>query len=188
MKELFLQDIPLSLIRHNDLPCYNKEGFGGCKIEMWPMYNFFRQYLDNKKESARQNFENWYREQLTKYHASPKSEGGMRHGSLYQLIEKRCNAPFSKVEEGCKDEVIRERVGQRFKMLEDIQNQGYKVNETERIDAVRKNELIYLKGGHHRAAALSALGKTELPGVLVFPNQLVYNMIRFWRWIKYDNI
>jgi len=185
MYRFFLQNIPLSRVRHNDLACYLAEGFGASPIDEWPIYTFFQQYLAGEKEAAQQNFENWYREQLGKYHSTPKAEGGMHKGSLYELIEKKCKTPFSEVEEDCKNAAIRERVMQRFQLLEDIRQRGYRQAEAERIDAVQKKGFVYLCGGHHRAAELRALGKNELPGVLVFPNQFVYNLFCFLRNIKY---
>ena len=154
MRRYFLQNIPFSKIRHNDLPCYVTEGFGGAPVETWPMHTFFRQYLSDGKEVAQENFEKWYKEQLAKYHSILKAEGGMHKGSLYDLIEKRCGVAFSEVDEECKKSAIREMVLRRFKLLEDIKESGYEVAETERIDAVRKKGFFYLKGGHHRAALL----------------------------------
>lgn len=181
MYQYFLQNVPLSRIRHNDLSCYVAEGFGGAPVEAWPIHTFFKQYIAGEKEVAQENFEKWYKEQLEKYQYVPKAEGGMYEGSLYQFIEKHCKAPFSEVKEDCKNSAIRLRVAQRFQLLEDIKKRGYKMAETERIDAVRKNGFFYLKGGHHRVALLFALGWRELPGVLVFSNQLLYNLFCFLR-------
>ena len=181
MYQYFLQNVPLSRIRHNDLSCYLKEGFGGSSVEAWPIHTFFKQYIAGEKEVAQENFEKWYKEQLGKYHSTPKAEGGMHKGSLYELIEKKCGTPFSEVKEDCKNVAIREKVLERLKLLEDIRQRGYKPAEAERIDAVQKKGFVYLQGGHHRAAALYALGWSELPAILVFPNQFVYNLFCFLR-------
>jgi hypothetical protein len=183
----FLRDIPLSLIRHNDLPCYVKEGYGAKPIEMWPVYNFFSLYQHGEKEQAIQNFVTWYDEQLLKYSHTPKSEGGMCKGSLYTLIENYCNVPFEEVDPLCKTKAIRERVMQRFHLFEVIQQEGYRPERAERILAFKKNGCVYLEGGHHRAAILRVLGKDTLPSVLVFPNQFIYNLVRFLRNIKHGN-
>ncbi len=180
----FFRDVPLSLIRHNDLPCYSAEGFGGAPIDMWPMYTFFRQYLSGEKEIARKNFEDWYLHQLGKYHAVPKSKGGMHRGSLYDSIERKCKLPFAQVSDDCKNAAIRERVLERLGLLEEIRLSGYNASKAERIDGFRSGGLVYLVGGHHRAAALSALGERVLPQVLVFPNHLAYKLFSFLRVIK----
>jgi hypothetical protein len=179
-----LQSVPFSKLRHSDLPCYVAEGYGGRPIEKWPVYTFFCQYVQGKKDLAQKNFEEWYTVQLQKYHKVAKKEGGMYKGSLYLLIEKRSGSAF----EDANDEILRtaihERVQQRFALIENIQNLGYNPN-SERIDGVKKNGYVYIHGGHHRAAALRALGEDALPAVLVFPNQLVYNLFNLLRNIKY---
>lgn len=184
---LFLRDIPLTNIRHNDLLCYMKEGYGAQAIEAWPMYRFFSLYYSGEKEMAIQSFASWYEEQLLKYHNTPKSEGGMYKGSLYTLIENYCKVPFREVDPLCKARAIRERVTQRFHLFEVIQREGYRPERAERILAFKKKGLVYLEGGHHRAAILRVLGKDTLPSVLVFPNQFIYNLFRFLRNIKHGN-
>ena len=181
MFSFFLQDVPFSKIRHNDLPCYHKEGYGGRPIEEWPMHMFFKEYVSGEKEKATQNFERWYHEQLDRYHHTPKAEGGMYKGSLYTLIEKRSGKRFEETSETTKDEAIRERVQQRFMLLDTIRTHGYNPDRTEPIHAVNKNGLIHLVRGHHRAAVLHVLGIEVLPRVLVFPNQFIYNLVRFVR-------
>lgn len=187
MHKFFLQDVSLTHIRHNDLACYVAEGFGGKSIEKWPIYKFFSQYVNGDEKVAVQSYVDWYINQLNKYHNTPKQEGGMHRGSLFNLIEARCGTPFALVAEPCKREAIYERVMQRFQLLEVIRERGYKPEMAERIDAVRKNGSVYLCGGHHRAAILRVLGGEKLPGVLVFPNQLTYNLFCFLRNIKYGN-
>lgn len=188
MFTFFLQNVPLAHIRHNDLACYVVEGFGARPVEEWPVFNFFTQYLCGDKEAAIQNYVEWYTDQLSKYHNAPKKEGGMHKGSLYSLIETKCGTSFPLVDEVCKKAAIRERVEQRFQLLEAIREQGYKPEMAERIVAVKKNGHVYLRGGHHRVAVLQALGESELPSVLVFPNQLVYNLFYFLRNIIYGNL
>lgn len=184
----FLQSVPLASIRHNDLPSYRAEGFGGRPIEEWPVYRFFKMYREGERETATRNFEDWYRDQLEKYSAVSKERGGMYRGSLYNLIEKRCGVSFGEAGDECVREAIRERVVQRLSLLDTIRDRGYQSGESERIDAIRKGGLVYLAGGHHRAAILRALGRDELPGVLVFPNRFVYNLFNFLRKIKHGNI
>lgn len=179
-----LQTIPFSKLRHSDLLCYVVEGYGGQHIEEWPVYTFFCEYLRGEEEKAQYGFEHWYRGQLEKYHNTANEAGGMYNGSLYTLIEKRSGGAFKDASEDIIQSAIRERVEERFALLKHIHDYGYN-SHGERIDGVKKGGYIYIHGGHHRAAALRALGKTELPGVLVFPNQFVYNLFCFLRNIKY---
>ncbi len=188
MRTFFLQDIPLADIRHNDLPAYLAEGFGGKPIEEWPVYRFFTMYWEGNREEATREFVEWYRDQLGKYAMVPKRDGGMRRGSLYNLIEKRCGVPFEKTETSCREATIRERVSQRLGLLDTIQSRGYQAGEAERIDGFREKGFVYLTGGHHRAAILKVLGEEKLPGVLVFPNRLVYNFFTLLRNIRHGSI
>lgn len=188
MGTFFLQDVPLADIRHNDLRSYCAEGFGGKPIDDWPVYRFFTMYREGNREEAVREFEDWYMDQLEKYAMVPKRDGGMCRGSLYSLIEKKCGVPFEKAEVSCRKTAIRERVLQRFGLLDTIQSHGYRAGEAERIDAFREKGLVYLTGGHHRAAILKALGEEKLPGVLVFPSRLVYNFFNLLRNIRYGDI
>lgn len=183
-----LQSVPFSKIRHSELPFYRAEGYGGTPVEEWPMYRFFKRYLEGEREAARENFEDWYREQFVKYHRAPKAKGGMYEGSLYQLIKSRCKELPEVASAECKNAVISERVDERFALLEDVKRHGYELMRAERIDAVRKGGFVYLRGGHHRAAALRVLGFTELPGVLVFPNAFLYNLFCFFRNLRRGKI
>ena len=38
----FTRDVPLDLIRHNDVPVYKREGHGGKPIAAWPIYTFVK--------------------------------------------------------------------------------------------------------------------------------------------------
>lgn len=187
MYKFFLQDIPLSKIRHNDLPCYVQEGYGGRPIPEWPMYQFFAEYVHGEKELAREKFEAWYLEQLNRYHDRPKIEGGMYTGSLYTLIEHMSGVPFSEATELQKKEAIKRRVAERFALLENIRSEGYRPN-AERIDGIKKGADVYLLGGHHRVAILAALGKEVLPQMMVFPNRFMYNLFTILRNIKHGNL
>ncbi len=181
------KDVPLSVIRHNDLPCYHKEGYGGRPIQEWPMYKFYKEYAEGETERATQHFSEWYHEQLQRYEYTPKTEGGMYKGSLYTLIEKMGKSDYDTVSDAVKDNAIRQRVSERFQLLENIRDHGYDSLHTEPIHAIRRNGFVYPVRGHHRAAVLQVLGKEVLPHVLVFPNQFIYNLVRFLRNIKHGN-
>jgi hypothetical protein len=122
------------------------------------------------------------------YSLIPKSSGGMQNGSLYGLVERKCGVKFNEASVDCKIAAIKERVGERFSLFDQIQNEGYQPEKSERIEAFRKGGLVYLCGGHHRAAILKVLGYDKLPNVLVFPNQFIYNVFRLIRNLKYGEI
>lgn len=184
---LLQRDVIFEIIRHNDVECYMKEGYGGQPIEMWPVYSFICQYKEGDKESAKIKFQEWYSNQFKKYHNISKKLGGMYKGSLYQLIEKRYHekglefqGSLDKTDPYIMQKAIEERVSQRMKLLDDIQKNGY-LKVADRIIAVKKDGLVYLLSGHHRAAILKALGYKELPRVFVFPNKAIYKL---WCFVK----
>lgn len=183
----FLQDVPLSRLRHNDLSCYVKEGYGGRPIEDWPMYQFFAEYERGNVEDARKHFEEWYLVQLNRYGDTPKDQGGMYTGSLYTLVETIAGVPFPKATELHKREAIQKRVEERFALLQNIKKEGYRP-DTERIDGIQKEGYVYLLGGHHRVAVLHALGISIFPKILVFPNRFMYNLWTILRNIKHGNL
>lgn len=178
------KNISFKKIRHNDSKYYVTEGYGGKSLENWPVTCFYGKFIEGDRVEAVNNYIEWYEFQLDKYASKPGKEGGMYQGSLYRLIEKRTGKNFSNSTKDEKRRCIKERVMQRFALLEDIQKNGYCLEKTEQIYSVKKNGFVYLKGGHHRAAALLALGEESVPEILVFPTQLVYNTFDKLRKLK----
>ena len=186
MLRLMRQAILFTQLRHNNLPAYKTEGYGGKEIEAWPVYGFFHTYLTGDVVGATEAYVSWYMEQLERYGEVAKRKGGMRHGSLYCLIEKETGKPFDEAYAIEKEMMIRKRVAQRFQLLTRIVGEGYDPRKGERIEAVRDGTVVYLKGGHHRAAIVRALGDEEMPGLFVFPHPIVYAVYSFLRNLKYD--
>lgn len=177
--------VPFTQLRHNNLPAYVAEGYGGKEIEAWPVYDFFVEYLSGDMGGATEAYVAWYMEQLASYADVPKSQGGMLHGSLFTLIERETGKSFSETTVAEREAVVRVRVKQRFALLTRIVGEGYRVEKGDRIEAVRNGKYVYLKGGHHRAAALRALGEEDMPGLFVFPHPIVYALYSILRNIKY---
>jgi hypothetical protein len=181
-------NVLLDEIMHNDSPCYIKEGFGGKRIEHWPMYSFFCQYVSGNKGEAIANFSLWYRDQFDKYCKVSKRYGGMLNGSLYKLIQNRHRIKFGRrfknleeVKPAFIDMVILERVTQRMELLDDIMKNGYIINKNYSIAASFNNNKIIIEDGHHRAAILKALGYESLPCIFLFQNNTAYRLFgRFW--------
>jgi hypothetical protein len=177
----FARDVPLDRIRHNDRPVYMREGYGGQPIEAWPIYGFIQTYCEGDGEVARRDFGGWYREQLAKYWDVPVALGGMCRGSLYRLIEAshrergaRFDGDFEHAREDIVARCIDERVEQRLSLVEAIRRDGYRPERAGRVLAVKGRGCVYMKGGHHRAAALKALGYDVFPGLVVLPRTLLW--------------
>ena len=58
-------------------------------------------------------------------------------------------------------------VDKRIEMIQSVIKNGYQINYSDPIFAIRKGGLYVLKGGHHRATILHVLGYDKLPGVIV---------------------
>ena len=184
LEKYFIIDVPIDSIRCNDLYYYTLEGFGGKDITKWPVYKFFCEYLHGNKDVAHQAFAQWYLEQFEKYADKPKEQGGMYEGSLYCLIEQEfslSNVDFDLEKIDRKNklliEAVQKRVAQRLSLLDSISINGYQKNNKNHIKAVRKAKGIVLKGGHHRCAALRALGYKEVPEVIVYPGMNCFKLV-----------
>jgi hypothetical protein len=180
----FARDVPLDLLRHNDTPVYAREGYGGRPIAAWPIYGFIRAYSDGFAEVARREFAAWYGEQLAKHQDVPVALGGMSRGSLYRAIEAahraggvELNGSLRHAREEIVAACIAERVEQRLALVDAIRKEGYVPERAGRVMAIRKGGGVYLKGGHHRAAILKALGHETFPGLVVLPRPL-YALVR----------
>ena len=175
----FTRDVPLDLIRHNDVPVYKREGHGGKPIAAWPIYTFVKAYSEGRQDVARGEFARWYREQLMKYMEVPGELGGMFQGSLNRLIEAAHSASGAELHasmRNARDEIvtrcIEQRVEQRLSLVDAIRRDGYVLQRASRVMAVKSRGCVYLKGGHHRAAILKALGYQAFPRLVVLPRSL----------------
>ena len=178
LKELvfsrYRQDLRIDELRSVNLPVYVGEGYGGRSIDRFPPYGFFALHLTGRQQEATDAFRAWYAEQFQKYVAVPKYIGGLHMGSLHRLvIDVHRKHGIRLLPEACDwnaemlDEAIAMRVAQRFELLDAIKVWGYDQTRTEDILASFHDGHIYLRGGHHRAAILRALGESVLPGVVV---------------------
>ncbi len=181
LSPLFLKkDVKLSSLRHNDLWAYRKEGFGGELLERWPVTGFFRLWAEGRKDEAQQEFCAWYGEQFSRYGAVPKSSGGLYGGTLYLLAEKmhkEAGKPFDALawalDESILRQAVEQRVKQRLDFLRAFSEKGFVFDGRDPVEGIARGGVIVLQGGHHRAAALMALGKTTVPAMLVFPSRFV---------------
>lgn len=174
-------DVPISILRHDDKKCHIEEGSGAQPVEQWSIYIFFKTYAEGRQEEAVKDFTNWYLQQYVKYSHIDKRYGGMHKGSLYNVIEKVSAeikpAPdnaSSEIEHTAVQEVVTSFVRERFKLLDSIRAVGYSTKDRVKIIGVRRKDLIIIRNGHHRVAALKALGFSQVPLIQVYPNAVSY--------------
>jgi hypothetical protein len=170
------RELPLVRIRHNDRPVYVAEGYGGRPIDCFPPHRFFRLFVAGEREAAFDGFCAWYREQFARHAGEPKREGGMQGGTLHRLLGDVCREAGAElpadpraVDRRLLDDAIARRVRQRFGLLEAIEKEGYRPELGKPVLGLRRGAEVMLLGGHHRAAALSVLGREVMPEVAVFP-------------------
>ena len=177
-----VSDLPISKLIHDSKYCYSAEGHGGKTVENWPIHRFFLLYESGKINEATDEFVAWYIDQYKKYAHVDKSKGGMKNGSLdrlYKSLQQRKNR------EPTFEEAVRERVSQRFQLLESIRSKGYKPNHSTPVMAYSNNNGSYmLFGGHHRVAVLATLDYNKVPDVFVFKNKSSFFLYRCFRKLK----
>ena len=197
VEKLFISDVLIIVIRFDDLYYYKVEGFGGKEIEKWPVYHFFCEYINGDKDEAHKNFTYWYIDQFINYCDKPKNLGGMYKGSLYTLIENEyskqgmtfdCETIKNEAEKTVLVNAVEKRVAQRFQMLESIACEGFIPNQKSLVCGVKRGDSIYLKGGHHRVAALKALGYQKVPRMVVYPNDKFLQILQGIRRSSIGNI
>ena len=178
-------DVELSRLLHDDKSLYVREGYGGKGIDYWPFFQFICQYLDGEEEKAKELWVEWLIGQYSKYGSLDKTLGGMSGGSVqvYALNFAGCKSPSS-----LNDSDIRHGahmlVERRIEMIRSIRDEGFDVKKSgcETALKVTQNKNVYyvLKGGHHRAATLFALGYMTFPNVRTL-KPVSYKVLRFGR-------
>ena len=171
--------VPISRTLYSSQKCYVDEGFGGEPIEFSPIYECFHKYIHSNRESAFDDFCEWYWDQFSKYHNVSKEHGGMYLGSLYRLIKhnhQQANKEFLNMKVAdlaIVDASIKQRVEQRFSLVECIIKEGYIPDLADPITAIKQDGKYVLQNGHHRACILAVLGKNYLPQVYVCKGRLI---------------
>jgi hypothetical protein len=169
--------LPLSALRCNDKPIARQQGYGGQPIESFPVYGFFRLYLE-RPEAAYAAFHGWYREWFVERQGwrHPKSEGGLAGGSLQRAVEgahyqrhRTLLASPGAAEAEVVERAIDERVRHYFAVLESIRDAGFDADRKPPVLAVRAGDFYFLRNGHHRCAALAALGHRSVTLSVVHP-------------------
>jgi hypothetical protein len=167
--------VALADLRCNDKPIARQQGFGGRPIECFPVYGFFRLYLE-RPEAAHAPFRRWYREWFVERQGwrHPKSDGGLAGGSLQRAVEVAHHRRHGTVlaspeaaEADLVEQAIDERVRHYFAVLESIRDAGFDADRKPPILALQAGDLYFLRNGHHRCAALAALGHRSVTVTVV---------------------
>ncbi|HEU0030812.1 MAG TPA: hypothetical protein VFQ53_09265 [Kofleriaceae bacterium] len=167
--------MPIDRLRHDDKHVFAQEGYGGQPIEDNPTYRFFLAYVQGRVDDARRGFEAFYADQFARYGFVSKGKGGMFGGSLFREVMRQHAAAGRALDRDrpvfCPDIVTRaiaRRVQQRFELLHSIERDGYQPSIADPVIGVLQDDgTIFIEGGAHRAAALLALDREVMPGVLV---------------------
>lgn len=169
-------NVAIGDLRHDDRPAYIEDGFGGRPLGHWPVFRFFQLYKSLDESEAEEAFVAWYADQFMRHGQRPKSEGGMRDGSLYRMVvdeHVRRGQPVD-LSAGVFDSdtlqhAIRCRVRQRLSFFESVIRDGFVISKEDPIRGVRENGAITIRSGHHRVAALLAIGEEFVPAMMVYP-------------------
>ena len=167
------RDVNISKLRTNNREIQLKEGWGGKDISFWPPYEFFRAYLNGQREAAARSYYDWYVDLFSRYHAVPKSRGGIYGGDLYKQIVRKYeenNIDFHgdifympEILSGA----IKERVDSRFALLEYIKQNGDAAKFDAPIRGKQRDGYIYILNGNHRCAMFKLLGYRTIPEIRI---------------------
>lgn len=182
------RDMPLAQIVHNDKDRHVENGFAGKTLDQWPAVDIFRLYLSGKKEESQARYQEWYRSIFLADALVSKSRGGIEGGTLYRMLEgehERQNRKFDVAagvfDQEIFDRMLAARVAQRFAMIDSIREKGFVDIPHEPVAGLRRGGKIWLKDGHHRVAALAALGYDAVPAMIVLPSNFFLLLYRIER-------
>lgn len=152
------------------LPLHAELGYAGKGIEQFPPTGFFKLHQVDRDRAIR-TFKEWYRRRFLRNEEwrIDKSRGGMKGGPLHRLVLEMHGLKGSRhppddvpFDPKLVDLAIERRVLYYFALLESIRRLGYDYSK----GYVRCVESIYgdleIVAGHHRVAAVRALGIPEL--------------------------
>jgi hypothetical protein len=167
-----MRDVPIEAIRCDEKPFMR--GFASAPITGFPVYRVFSEYLVDPLE-ARRLLEEWYWDWWVNHRAwrVSKQAGGGRGGSLWSAVKKvhanagkHLDGDMSVADPDLLKVAFKEVTNYRISILESIRDRGYVHNAKSPIRATARNGLLYLTGGHHRVAALAALGHETVPLII----------------------
>jgi hypothetical protein len=187
----FQCDVAIVRLRHDSRHVHLQEGYGGQPIERFPPYEFFRHYTFGDVDGAKAAFRAWYVEQFRKYQGVSKAKGGLHNGSLYRkvvAVHQRAGVVLAAkqpvFQQDLVERAIDQRVEERFAFFASVKDRGYKPEASDPVFGVlHDDDTVHLMHGHHRAAAVLALGNETLSRVTVLtPRTLaVFSRLRLVR-------
>ncbi|HEX6202960.1 MAG TPA: hypothetical protein VF100_08155 [Thermoanaerobaculia bacterium] len=157
-------EVPLALLRCQVTPFGERQGFAGRPIDRFPPAGFFATRLVDPSR-AEADFAAWYRLWFVERQGwrVAKRRGGMRGGSLDRTVRRlfsertgRPPASIDEVDAATIEQAIGLRVAYYFALLDSLRQRGQDAGSA--LPCTRGGELYVLRDGHHRAAALRALG------------------------------
>lgn len=159
-----IAEVPVASLRCQVTDFGERQGFSGRPIDHFPPCGFFSTSLHDLSQAER-DFAKWYRMVFVDQEGwrVAKRRGGMSGGSLARTVirlfrERHGWTPtsISQVECGIIDEAIHLRVCYYLRLFESIRHHGLYPGSI--LPCVRGRGVYFLRDGHHRASALSALG------------------------------
>lgn len=177
--------VPLADLRCQDKLFNRSQGFGGKPVDEFPPCCFFQTALGDPSRAFAE-FRDWMWYCLVTLRAweVPKDEGGWCSGSLMNAIAQcheergRTFESFPQAEHDLVEQAIGKRVRYYLGLLDSIKVHGLEITEKSRILCRNQNATLYLDDGHHRAAALRALGYEQVEVQAYRPHSLRRRLLR----------
>jgi len=171
---IFLKKIYIKDIRTELKIASLKQEWGAKSISHLPIYPYLKLYIDGKKIEAETLIKKYYLYNLIDNGAiyKDKKDGGKKNGSAYMLIKEKhleqgiiLNYNLSNLNLKIVEEAIVERIKKRFAMIDSLKKYGYSPS-CKLIHVIKKDNLFFIKDGHHRVAVLEILGYKTIPVVI----------------------
>lgn len=184
-------DVPIENVMFSNQKCYVMEGFGGMPLHLSPIFSFYEEYINGNEQKAFERFSKWYSSLISKYFTVSKKQGGMYQGSLYKLIQQNHennNIQFNEIDDGNPNLInisIEQQVRERFALAESIIRDGYDLNSSDPIVALKRGSDFILLNGHHRASILAVLGEDILPQVYVVEGKFKIFLYKLYEEMHY---
>ena len=165
---LRVRAVAIARLRCQDKPFSRLQGFAGKPIDEFPPCRFYRMAAADRGD-AFEAFRAWLRECLLDLGGwkVPKSEGGWRGGPLCQIVVELHRergielVDFEQADAALVDEAVGRRARHYLGVLDSIRRTGYVRSTYPPIYCRSKGSLYVIHSGHHRVAALRALGREE---------------------------
>lgn len=173
-RTITIPHVPIAAIRCDDKPFMATLGHGSRPITEFVVYQAFCTYLADPPV-GRQMLQDWYWDWWVHKRAWQvhKRLGGGRGGTLWSAARTAhalANKPFPENMASAEPELLKAAItqvaGHRLALLLSIRDNGYCNDPANPIRGIVRNHRLILTDGHHRVAALAALGHSKVPLVI----------------------